>query len=605
LRLRSLRFFRPTRLWRLALAAAGFVLPAISVAQEASPETALPESVCAGGRISSIFIDNHSIFDLADPHLDPRLARAYRLVNQLHVPTRASVIRRELTFKEGDCYDPAVLAESERIVRAAPFIAAVDIYGIRQPDGSYHVIVDTRDEWSTRLEPQTEPGSGLELSGVSLREDNLFGTGRQLSVYALKRYDERTYGATFFTPQLFGTRWDAGLAAGRSPVGPFFSEVLAYPFLGEEGRWAARQQIRQDAFFFEYVVPSDDELVTVLLPEQRRILDVGAVRRFGSRGRLTLVGAALAGEHITYPEGVRFAEPDEVDTLGTPLLVTLRESFRSTSTVRALLLVGQRNVDFVRRRALDTVHGTEDVRIGVEAEAALGHTLGGLSDERGPSVELGIFAATEPARGVLTGAQLTMEGRREGEPLIEHAGWNDVFAQLEGWAYWRPTPVSHTTLVAALSAVGGWHTTVPFQLTLGGGSGLRGYPRHLYPGGQRVVASLETRTYVPWPLPELFDLGLVSFVDFGRIWSGDVRFGETSPYQASVGLGLRTAFPPGSPRTFRLDVGVPLQPGLKISDVGIRIGIGQAIGPGAVRFDPQLRRSSRRGLSTSLFRYPN
>lgn len=582
------------------------MLPASALAQGAAPELELEAhaQVCAQGRISSVFIDNHSIFDLAEPDLDRRLARVYRLVNRLHVPTRASVIRRELTFREGDCYDPAVLAESERIVRAAPFIASVDIYGIRQPDGTYHVIVDTRDEWSTRLEPQTEPGSGLELSGVSLREDNLFGTGRQISVYALKRYDERTYGATFFTPQLFTTRWDAGLAAGRSPVGPFFSEVLAYPFLGEEGRWAARQQIRQDAYFFEYIVPGDSGLVRVLLPEQRRILDVGGVRRFGSRGRLTLVGAALAGEHITYPEGARFADRDD-DTLGVPPPSTLRDSFRSTSAVRALLLVGQRNVSFVRRRALDSVHGTEDVRLGVEAEAAVGHTIGRLSDDHGPSLEVGLFAATELARGLLTGAQLTAEGKREGEPLSEGSRWNDVFAQLEGWSYWRPTPDSHTTLVASLSAVGGWHTTVPFQLTLGGGSGLRGYPRHLYPGGQRVVASLESRTYVPWPLPDLFDLGLVSFVDFGRIWAGDVRFGENSPFRTSVGVGLRTAFPPGSPRTFRLDVGLPIQRGVHVRDFGVRIGIGQAIGPGAVRFDPQLRRSSRRGLSTSLFRFPN
>ena len=515
------------------------------------------------------------------------------------------MIRRELVFAEGDCYDPEVLGESERIVRAAPFIADVDIYGIRQPDGSYHVIVDTRDEWSTRLEPQTESGSGLELSGVSLREDNLFGMGRQLSVFALRRYDERTYGATYATPQLLGTRWDAGAAVGRSPVGPFFAQVLAYPFLGDKGRWAFRQQTRQSAFFFEYFVPGDNGLVTVLLPEQRRTVDIGGVYRIGSRGRITLLGAALAGEHITYPDGARFADSVHQDTRGVPPPSTLREGFRSTSAVRALLLLGQRNVGFVRRRSLDTVHGTEDVRLGVEAEATLGHTLGMLSENQGPSVELGLFAATELASGLLTGGQLTVEAKREGETMPERSDWNDVFGQLDGWAYWRPTPDSRITVVAALSAVGGWHTTVPFQLTLGGGSGLRGYPRHLYPGGQRVVASLEHRTYLSWPLPDLFDLGIVNFVDFGRIWAGDVRFGETSPYRTSVGIGLRSAFPPGSPRTFRVDLALPIQRGVHVGDFGVRIGIGQAIGPHAVRYDPQLRRSSRRELSTSLFTYPN
>jgi hemolysin activation/secretion protein len=146
---------------------------------------------------------------------------------------------------------------------------------------------------------------------------------------------------------------------------------------------------------------------------------------------------------------------------------------------------------------------------------------------------------------------------------------------------------------------------VPFQLTLGSETGLRGYPAYLDPGARRVVASLEQRHYVGWPLPDLFDLGGVAFLDVGRIWAGDARFGTSSPVRADVGLGLRLAFPPGSRRTLRLDVGVPVQHGLSARNVGLSIGIGQLTGIGAAGRDPQLLRSTRMGSSAATFAFPD
>jgi len=78
---------------------------------------------CATGPISYIFIDNHSIFDTADPNLNTRFAWAYRIANSLHVRTKRSVIERELLFDAGDCYDPYLLEETERLLRSYYFLA--------------------------------------------------------------------------------------------------------------------------------------------------------------------------------------------------------------------------------------------------------------------------------------------------------------------------------------------------------------------------------------------------------------------------------------------------------------------------------------------------
>ena len=66
-----------------------------------------------------------SIFDL---ETNAKLRRfPYSTINALHIRTREDVIRRELLFKVGDRLDPFLIAETERNLRALPFIRAARI----------------------------------------------------------------------------------------------------------------------------------------------------------------------------------------------------------------------------------------------------------------------------------------------------------------------------------------------------------------------------------------------------------------------------------------------------------------------------------------------
>jgi hypothetical protein len=553
---------------------------------------------CRHGRISEVWIDNHSVFDLTDPNRSPRFDWAFRLANRLHIRTREDVIRRELVFDVGDCYEPPLLRESERVLRASNFIAEVDIFGVEQPDGSYHVIVDTRDEWSTRVEPRTGPGTGLQLTGISIREDNLLGTGRQASAFYLEDQATRIYGISYHDPQLFATRWQAGFAVGRTPLGGFFRESVVYPFVGETGRFAFRHHIEHHDRYFGFIVREEGRLAEVLMPERRRSFDVGGAVRFGPRGRLTLLGAMLTGEWMSYPAPPRASDPSRpgADSLLLPFVA----GFDSVADVRAVALLGQRNVRFIRQRALDTVHGVEDVRLGVEVELGLGSSLGGLSAGKDLSIDLGAFLAGEIAGGLIGGTRLVVEGRRNYEAPADEPEWDDVFGQFDAWTYWRRTPESRHTWVATLAASGGWNSRIPFQLTLGGATGLRGQPFHLAAGARRAVVSLEGRSYWGWPHPELFDLGSSVFVDVGRLWAGSVPFGVDTGLHANVGVGLRAAFPPGSQNTYRIDVAAPVGGGIGFSDLVFSVGVGQTVGR-SPRHDPELFRTSRRGPATSLF----
>ena len=558
---------------------------------------ALPAAAqeCPDGRITQVAVVRRPLLDAG---AGSRLGWAYRLVDRAHVHTREVVIRRELLFAEGACYDPALLADSERILRGAPFIADADVFAVRQPDGAVHVFVETRDEWSTRLEPQMESGE-LGLRGVELREDNLLGRGERISAFVREAQGERVFGASFATRQLFGTHADAEISLARTPVGIAVRQRLAWPFRGEAGRLALRQQLEHRESNFEFWVPDmDGRPRRFLFPEERRGFDVGAVLRAGSRGQRTLVGAALAGAWTVYPR-------DSLTRRGAAASVALPgggqvRGLDSISSVRVVFLAGRQHVRHVRRAALDAVRGAEDVRLGTEAEVGVGRSLAALSTDDDLAVELRLSAAGGLPGGVLAGATLGGEARRDYGAPAGTSDWRDLFAQADGWAYWRPGAESRYTWVASAGVDGGWRTTVPFQLTLGSRAGLRGYPPHAFMGESRAVATLEHRAYLGWPAPRLFDLGSAAFVDAGKIWRGGDLYGRESPVQASVGVGLRVAFPAGSRRTYRLDVAAPIAPAFRPGRLQVSLGLGQAVGRGAVEDHPQIRRSSRGVLGASL-----
>jgi hypothetical protein len=612
--------FRPRALAVLAALGAAAAPAAAQEGERPAPRDSVPpldvvlvrETACREGAvISEIFVDNGSVFEVGSEDLDRRFNWAYRAANRMHVRTREPVIRRELLFRAGDCYVPALLQDSERLLRSLPFIADADVFAVPQPDGSYHVVVETRDDWSMRLEPQWDnDDGGMALTGVELREDNLFGSGQHVSAYYKEYQGERVYGAQVGTRQLLGTVLDAELGVAKTPVGVSVVQRLSYPFRGENGRWAFRQQIEHLERNFEFFVPREDGpgVQRRFFAERRRAFDVGSVMRLGRRGNLTLFGLAVAGEWTEYPRdylstdgagNTPMPEQDPGDP-GIPPVTGLD----TLSSVRVVFLAGQRNVYFQRRRALDAVRGTEDVRLGVEAEVAVGRSLSAFSDDDDLMLDAGFSFAGAPVRSVVAGVRATASGRRDFGAEPGSFEWRSVFGQADGWAYWRPSEQSRHTFVAAASMVGGWRTTVPFQLTLGNRAGLRGFPTHAYPGERRMVATLEHRMYLGWPYPRLFDLGTAAFVDAGKIWEGGDTYGETSPWATSLGAGLRLAFPPGSRRTYRLDIAVPVTKGFSSRDVVFTFGVGQAIGRDQGD-DSQLRRSSRRLLSASLFNFPN
>lgn len=566
---------------------------------------------CDDGVVSVVFIDNHSIFDTADPTLDGRFGWAYRLANALHVRTRREVIERELLVRPGDCHDPARLEESERLLRSYPFLSRVDVFSIRQPDGSHHVVVDTQDEWSTQLDVRVGVEDGLRFEGARLRELNLLGTGRTLEFFFLERDANQEYGVGYATPQLFRTRWDMALAAGRTRAGSFVRQTIAYPFVGEAGRWAARQTLRRQDRFFDYALSGPDE-EHLLLPVREQVFELAVVGRSGEVGRLATFGAALGYIGLSYPGGASAIEHvfghdyHETTLPGSDASAAVLRQMTELEALRLTFLLGRRGITWVKRRGFDSLRGAQDIALGSEVELALGASLpSGASGGGPPGAIAGLsFYGARELGNLLVASTLRLDGRLDHDAAEDARRWRDLYADGEVLAYWRPAVLARHTFVLRGAGAGGFQSRTPFQLTLGGDRGLRGFERYRFPGGRRVLFSLEDRVYFGWPFRDVLDLGGTLFFDLGRVWPGDAPFGVDSGWRAAAGLGLRGALPAGGRTTYRIDLAWPLTHGASWRDARLVLSIGELLGLSRTARAEPVPAFRQLGLTGQSFYFP-
>src|ERR671925_2231856 len=110
--------------------------------------------------------------DIFDPTERSWLAR---VANQLHFRTRPAVIRRELLIEPGEPYDSALVAESERNLRALGVFRRVQIDSVRTPTGLMLRVI-TKDGWSTQADWRFRSTGGEVAFTIGLVESNLLGT---------------------------------------------------------------------------------------------------------------------------------------------------------------------------------------------------------------------------------------------------------------------------------------------------------------------------------------------------------------------------------------------------------------------------------------------
>lgn len=536
---------------------------------------------CRGQRITDVQV--RSLPPFADSR--PRWwEEPIRWLNSIHSTTDPDVILRYLLLKPGDSCSERQRAESERILRAMPFLASASVTTVADSADGVRLLVETRDELSTVV---SVGANGATLTGFTFGSRNLGGE----AVYAAVSWragDVRDeYGVRVSDYQFLGRRNFLDVEMRRGDVGENrWSIHASRPYLTDAQRVAWRLTGSSSSEMFPFFRGADMEPADVAL--KRTFVDVGGIVRIGQPGRLSLFGVSFSRETDEAGEPPLPRRDSLVD------YPTLLASYSPRSNARINALWALRNVTYRRVERLDFLTAAQDIRMGFQLGTLLGRSLSilGTTDDD-------ILLAADLYAGLGGGGTfLRLDTRWEGRQNYDTNEWDGIVG--DGHLAFYQRLAGNSTAIVSLDYGGGWNQRVPFQLSLGDArGGVRGYRGSREAGGQRLVARVEDRLFST-SFRSRADVGVALFVDAGRLWAGDAPYGIDTPTRVGVGAGLLAAVPRGAKRNYRLDVAYALSDDGRGKRWEVRF---TTLGPSRVEWrEPRdLARSRERATPESVF----
>lgn len=496
-------------------------------------------------QIGEVRIVRQPIFDATNPDEDRWL---YRSADALHADTGEAVIRQVILFAEGATVTVAELIESERILRAKPYLFDARVLPRRLCGQTLDVDVVTRDVWTLLPRIDVSRSGGDDRFGIGLSDVNILGAGRELSAGYSSNEDRKGVDLFYYDPNVARSRVSLGALVADFDDGsrqfielrrPFYALDVPYAIGGTFDRVD-----QEEGLYFR-----NEEYAEF----QRRYTQYGvsggvSFGRRHDRVRRLLMGyryeehtfSEIAGQTppLPFPQDRTFAYP----WIG----------FESVEDEYEVAV----NVDRIAR--------TEDLYVGERMFAEFGYSsdaLGGDDARRGV-YRIGYQDSLRPDDRHLFTFGASGRGywnfdSNEEEELIARAFGNYRHQQTERFSF--------------ASAIEFVYTSNLFddqQLLLGGDTGLRGYPSRYQAGDRRFVVSFEERFFSDVYLMRLLRVGYAAFIDVGRSWFPGEPDTDEYGVLANVGLGLRLE----STRTRRdrilhIDLAVPLVEGRDVDSV--------------------------------------
>ena len=469
-----------------------------------------------------------------------------RQANRFHVVTGERALASAFILRPGDPVDETTRAEAERVLRNKPYLHSAAVLVRQRCGGSVDLDVVTQDVWTLT------PGLGVSRSGgdnktsISLSDLNIAGSGKSLSVEYFDDRDRSGTALQFVDPNVAGSRWTARLNYADNDDGEQYGFAFSRPFFSLDTPWAlglsaTRISRRQDLEWLGTDAFSlDAEMQTV---------DVFVARSSGRRsGWVRRLYAGLRHHDETFGFPADFPGPATTgNTFSYPYI--------------AWQLVED---DFVTARNWERMGMTEDLRLGWSSYVEAGWS----TDDFGARGDHLLWRGSLVYRRILADRHLlTVTAEGTGRYDRDHERSEEVHWQTVAEHLWRQAP--RWRLLTRAGYTHTRHLSSHRQLTLGGDSGLRGYPSRYQPGDRRVWLSVEQR-YDANAYPfGLFRLGYAAFIDIGRAWFEEAapawsppRHGKHFGTLANVGIGLRLeSTRTRRDRVFHIDLAKPLVDG--------------------------------------------
>ncbi|MCB1583717.1 MAG: BamA/TamA family outer membrane protein [Xanthomonadales bacterium] len=453
--------------------------------------------------IGQIVINAQNVFN---PENDLENKSFHRVANGIRIQTKKHVIERDLLFVVGDILDAKLLQETERILRARPYIKDAKITPVSLCNDGVIISVVTKDNWT--LQPGISYGfsGGRSKYSFELQEKNLFGLGKSLEFKYKKGLVRTENSIEYYDPSLFGSSKTLLVGYQDNSDGNLKHFNLNEPF-----------KSLNTPFSWE-IDSLDWELVNPLYESGRKVDEIG---QFIDKKTLRY-GKLLSAKDDSYHR-INFGYTSDKSTFFNSL------DFPDTPLPENRLFeypwVSYEYIDeeFIEKTNFKSMGRTEDIALGHHLFAQLGYdsqqsnwhydmrySKGLLPNEKN------LFKFNVYSNGILNSDQ----------NINTHTGLG-----IEWHHFQSPTK----TFYAATALDLGENLFAEKPQYLGSETGLRGYPFRYLNGDNVWLTTLEQRYFYNWYPLRTFQFASALFFDAGRVWS-DGTSGNT---YSNVGIGFR------------------------------------------------------------------
>lgn len=505
--------------------------------------TAIEES---GAIIGEIIIESNNVFDTTSGKENRSI---FRLANRLHVITRPSVIRSQLQVISGDRYSEQKVHESERLLRQNRYLYDADIRSTAVHDGVVDLKVSTRDNWTLLPTLSISRSGGEDHHRFGIEEQNLLGSGTNIKVEKETEGDRRSTIFEFSDRNL-GRSWvglDLSYRDGEDGDAQRFR--LTRPFYALTTRWAAGVDLhsndRLDSLYSLGDVSAryhhDEQTASAWFGWSS-----GLVNKWAKRWSVGYTSADSDFSAVTEPNLLTTAPDDR----------SLHYSYLRYEAV-------EDRYDVTRN--LNNIGLTEDINLGTHYSATIGYLSRSLGADRNGMM---FRTALQKNYGNPSSRLLLVSLQADGR--YESSHFSDARLRWRAEHYERQS--ERHVFYASLRAEVGHRLSLDNPISLGGKTGLRGYPRSYGNGDASALLTLEQRLYTEWHPFRLFRVGGAAFMDVGRTWGEDVTGKRDDRVLASVGVGLRLALTRGdSNKVVHIDLAMPLRRDSSIDSLQVNV----------------------------------
>lgn len=305
-----------------------------------------------------------------------------------HVTTRASVLRDYLQLRAGQLCTETRRRESERLLRAQPFLASAVITVVRETPRRVRLIVSVMDELPFIFAGAVSHGA---LSSLTLGSLNLSGLGLSVAVSGERGFAYRNgFGVRATQYGVFGRPDYLTVDLHRQPLGEALSLQYAEPFLTELQREGFLLSVSERSA--EYAVMRRTGADVAQFARRTAYL-VAWVRRVGEpkpNAGVGLLGLALLGEDTRVESRVTVhTDTARVDQPG----VVIGSGYGNVASTRSALLAGVRKLRFETVSGFDALRASQDLGVGVQAGVLVGTSLNTSSAGRDVFMSTDLYAA--------------------------------------------------------------------------------------------------------------------------------------------------------------------------------------------------------------------